>query len=129
MPTARYGTGAVHVPAIGDVVLGGTERHNDCGPYLRTVEILLNGSMGEELNQTWQPITPMLKPRFSPSAVYFDNTVYVTSGGDSVESISLGTIQWTLISECPTLDASPYSMEVFNGSVLLSCRYQGFIKF
>nr|CDS29486.1 hypothetical protein HmN_000235200 [Hymenolepis microstoma] len=121
MPTPRYGTGAVHVPIAGDLVLGGSDRRDDTGPYLRTAEIFLNRSLGEELNQTWQQINPMLKPRFCPAAIFFEDSVYVTRGAnDSVEALSLGSSQWTLISECPTMNSSPYSMAILDGNLLLA---------
>ncbi|VDO10190.1 unnamed protein product [Rodentolepis nana] len=66
-------------------------------------------------------ITPMLKPRFCPAAIFFEDSVYVTKGAnDSVEALSLGSSQWTLISECPTMNSSPYSMAILDGNLLLA---------
>ncbi|VDN97786.1 unnamed protein product [Rodentolepis nana] len=122
MPTARYGTGAVHIPDFGELVLGGCEKRGKLAPNLTTVELLLNdASENEEYNGTWHTIAPMLKPRIWPAAVYFKGDVYVArDGDDTVEKLTMSTGQWTLISEDPEIDSFPYSMAVFDRRLLLS---------
>ena len=121
MPTARAESGAVHVPRLGDLVLGGQGKS---ASWLRTGELLRVAGMNTGRVRIWVEIAPMIKQRILPSAVYVDESVIVTSLWEqSLEMLLLPPgfpCQWTLISGCTTPGYFPHSICVFNGRILLA---------
>ena len=119
MPTGRHASGAVYVPSLGALVIGGYSEG-----YLRTAELLQTELIDCESLWVWKSIDPMIKGRWEPSAIYFDGNVIVTSKWeDTVEilPISDGHLgQWTLLSRCNTPTNFSNSLCVFNGRILLS---------
>ncbi|KAH9278244.1 Kelch-like protein 12 [Echinococcus granulosus] len=121
MPTARYASGAIYIPNVGELVVGGYEGIGKSASDLHTAELLLNGEPGSEGDRIWCTITPMLQSRCWPTGVYFDGRVFVARGGDdSVEALTLSSGHWTLISRCFVVDSYPFSMTVFSGRLLLA---------
>nr|CDS31355.1 kelch protein 4 [Hymenolepis microstoma] len=113
MPTGRCGTGAVHVPNFGVLVLGGKDEIRYSIVPLKTVEFFQISSS----NPVWCPVTPMLEGRFSPAVEFFKGCVYVAgsleSSTHSAEVLSLFdglSRQWTLIPHCESIGARPVSM-------------------
>ena len=121
MSIARYLSGSVHIPGIGDLVLGGrgVQKRKLC-----EAELLRSADETTGNVKTWSAIDPMIKARIKPHAVYFNNSVIVVSWYDrTLERLSLpsGQIgQWTLISCSPTPPLITYSMCVYNGKILIS---------
>ena len=124
MPTARQACGAIHIPTLGELVLGGWVR----GTKLSTAELLRAVNMGNAGVRTWEKIAPMNTPRYFPSAVYFNRSIFVVSIDDrSIEVLSLPNNypeQWTLLSGCTTPSDRPFSMCVFNGRILLAGEFK-----
>ena len=121
MPTARWGSAVVHIPGGGVLVIGGTAMTGD----LPNVELLEIMSVGERDVHTWRQVDSMIKALRCPSAVYFDEAVYLVGTGEStVQMLSLPHNQpgqWTLIfTEKPPSQWTPCSMCVFNGRILVS---------
>ena len=121
MPTPRWASGAVHIPDLGCLVLGGCGMS---GRVLCTAELLRNGGVDEGRDQAWCTVDPMLKPKMKPSAIYWNNRVFVTNGyGMEVLSLTSNQLgQWTLISSCPETDSRSASFCIYNGRILLSCE-------
>ena len=123
MPTGRHSSGAVHIPAIGDLVIGGYS-----GDHLRTVELLQAAGEVGDSNRVWKNISCTIKPRWEPSAVYFNENVIVVSMWDNtVEILSLagGQIgQWTLLSECHTPSNRTSSICAYDGRIFISSKLQ-----
>ena len=122
MPTARQDSGAVHIPGLGVLVVGGSvEKEFDSPPNERDAEILKFDNLSSEDEMTWIKISPLLKSRSMVSAVYFDGSVYVSSAEDeTIEMLSLPSGQpgqWTLLSSCDTEDRIPYCLGVFKGKM------------
>ena len=121
MPTARAHGGAVHIPSLGELVLGGLSENE---PKLHTAELLESAEMGEDDAPTWKGIGSMIKPRKQPLAVYFESSVIVVSlCEESVEMLSITNGrpgQWTLLSNCTLPCKYPQSMCTFNGLILLA---------
>ncbi|VDO15018.1 unnamed protein product [Rodentolepis nana] len=112
MPTPRYGTGAAHIPGLGDIVVGGTTSTGNCNE----AEIFLTTSSPLGLASSWCEIAPMLHSRSYPAAEFFNGNVYVARG--SMEMLSFfteGPPQWTEVLK-PTLKLN--SLISFNGSLL-----------
>ncbi|VDM17696.1 unnamed protein product [Hydatigera taeniaeformis] len=123
MPTARYATGAIYIPDVGELVVGGYDGIGKSASDLHTAELLLDGKPGTEGDRVWCTVTPMLQPRSWPTGVYFDGRVHVARGGDdSVEALTLASGQWTLISRSFMVDSYPFSMAIFTGRLLLACE-------
>lgn len=121
MPTARYASGAVYIPNVGELVIGGHNVIGKSASDLRTAELLLDGTPGTEGDRIWCAITPMLQPRSWPTGVYFEGKVFVARGGDdSVEALILSSGQWTLISGSFMVDSYPFSVTVFSERILLA---------
>ena len=103
---------------MGVLVVGGVGRS---GENLKTAELLeaREADVGK-----WRAIEPMLEERWKPSAVYFDDAVYVGSAISSrVERLSLPSGQpgqWTLVSTHPSPDGCVVSMCVLNGQIVLA---------
>ena len=119
MTTARHASGAVHIPALGDLVLGGY----GCSGKLRTAELLQVVGVSDGSAPVWKEISPMNIHRSWPSAVHFDGSIYVASWeASSVEMLSLPAGQpgqWTLLSESDTLTCRPSNICVYNKCILL----------
>lgn len=120
MPTARHSSAAVHIPLFGDLILGGIAKRN----RLRTAELLNTLEMNNGRDGMWRNIIYMIKPRWNPSAVYFDNCIFVVSPEEStMEMLPIrgGQFgQWTLLRGCDTPNQWPSSMCVHNGHILLA---------
>ena len=118
MPTARWLSGAVHIPELGELVLGGSGKFK---LEFRTAELL---EIDEEGEIFWRKINHMIIPRVRPSAVYLDRSVFVASMEESsMEMLSLTAGlpgQWTLISEICTPSEFSCSMCVYEGRILLA---------
>nr|CDS25784.2 hypothetical protein HmN_000622300 [Hymenolepis microstoma] len=111
MPTGRFRSGAVHVPDVGVLVLGG--RAEKCGNALKTVELFQSSAN----HPTWCSFTPMLQPRLSPAVEFFNGCVYVAGSSStrtqSVEFLSISDgvpSQWTLVSQSLHIDSRLFSM-------------------
>ncbi|VDO15917.1 unnamed protein product [Rodentolepis nana] len=118
MPTPRYGTGAAHIPGVGDIVVGGLTRTTYNELIVSIGEIFLTASSPLGHAGSWCEITPMLHARFRPSAEFFNGKVYVTDDSISVEMLTLfpeGPSQWT---EVINTAFKPRSITSFNGSLL-----------
>uniref|UniRef100_A0A5K3FWA3 Uncharacterized protein n=1 Tax=Mesocestoides corti TaxID=53468 RepID=A0A5K3FWA3_MESCO len=100
MPTPRFDSGAVHVPGVGFVVVGGWK-----GGWLGTVELLTGSSdCSDHVNWSWRQLPSLLEDRTCPAVAYFRGRVIVAGANDgeniSVESLSLTAVdndpgQWT----------------------------------
>ena len=119
MPTARQASGAVHIPKLGDLVLGGYSEDR-----LRTAELLQTAEGRDDSSLVWKEISPMIERRKFLSAVYFDMSVIVVSkDSTSMELLSLPGNrpgQWTLVTGCTTPSDRPCSMCVFKERILLA---------
>nr|CUU98082.1 hypothetical transcript [Hymenolepis microstoma] len=111
MSKGRFRTGAVHVPDLGVLVLGGGATRSGNG--LRTVELFQCSAN----NPTWSSFTPMVKPRLSPAVEFFKECVYVAGSlktpTQTAEFLSITDgvpCQWTLIPHCDSIGAKPVSM-------------------
>ncbi|KAL5107171.1 Kelch-like protein 18 [Taenia crassiceps] len=121
MPTARYATGAVYIPDVSEVVVGGYDGIGKSASDLNTAELLLDSKEGTEGERIWCAITPMLQSRSWPTGVYFDGRVFVARGGDdSVEALTLSSGHWTLICRSFVVDSYPFSMAAFGERLLLA---------
>ncbi|VDO15562.1 unnamed protein product [Rodentolepis nana] len=114
MPTGRFGCGAVNVPDLGVLVLGG---QGVSGRSLNIVE-LFQISAG---NLTWCSFTSMLMPRSCPAVEFFQGYVYVAGSRygspQTAEFLSITNGrqgQWTLISQSPTIGGYLISMLAVN---------------
>ena len=114
MPTARWGSGAVHIPGLGDLVLGG---YAVSGQRLHTAELLLSSP------QTWVKIDSMIRPRARPSAVFFEDCVFVVSiEEETVELLSIisgNPGQWSILTGCCVPDTPTVSICQFEGNIFL----------
>lgn len=121
MPSGRHACGAVHIPALGDLVLGGVD---ELWEISHAAELLQTEKVGNIYIQSWKKIDPMVKARRFPSAVYFDKSVFVTSRlDDDVEILSLPggqPGQWSIVHICSKPIQRPLAMGVHNGRILLS---------
>nr|CDS29573.1 kelch protein 18 [Hymenolepis microstoma] len=104
MPTGRIETGAVHVPELGVLVLGGNAELG--GNNLRTVELFQCSAN----NPTWISFTPMLLPRSYPAVEFFKGCVYVAgslwTNTHTAEFLPITDgvpDQWTLIPHCDSI--------------------------
>ncbi|KAL5106780.1 Kelch-like protein 12 [Taenia crassiceps] len=121
MPTARYATGAVYIPDVSEVVVGGYDGIGKSASDLNTAELLLDSKEGTEGERIWCAITPMLQPRSWPTGVYSDGRVFVARvGDDSVEALTLSSGHWTLICRSFVVDSYPFSMAAFGERLLLA---------
>ncbi|VDO14011.1 unnamed protein product [Rodentolepis nana] len=118
MPTPRWGTGAAHIPSVGDIVVGG---YASTG-YCNKAEIFLTTSSPLGHAGSWCEIIPMLHSREYPTAEFFNGSVYVAgdrrNSPSSVEMLSLfteGPPQWTEVIK-PTF--ALHSSISFNGRLL-----------
>ena len=96
MPNARISSAAVHIPELGDLVLGGL----NLGESLRSAEILRTEQVEGGIVQVWDEIQPMIEQKIDPLAAYFEGVVYVKGFLCNTEilPISPGFVgQWTLI--------------------------------
>ena len=125
MPTGRHASGAVHIPQLGDLVLGGQGKS---WLHLRAAELLQTTEVDGRQVHVWKTINSMLKKRWFPSAVYFEERVFVVSKvEDSIEMLSITDGQpgqWTFLSECYNPSSRPFSMCVFGGRILLAGEFE-----
>ncbi|VDN99730.1 unnamed protein product [Rodentolepis nana] len=126
MPTPRYGTGAAHIPGVGDIVVGGYAVTGQC---VNKAEIFLTTSSPLGHAGSWCEIANMLHSRYCPAAEFFNGSVYVAGDRNnptsSVEMLSLfteGPPQWT---EVIKLTFKLHSLISFNGSLLFGCTQVG----
>ena len=129
MPTPRYGCGAVHIPNVGELVLGGCDRCVDSAPNLRTAEILLDGEGENDSDRIWQQLTPMIKPRIWPAVAHTNGNVYVARDDENtVELLTLSTGQWSIITTYTDARTFIYSMEVYAGRILIASELNKLCK-
>lgn len=121
MPTSRADSAAVHIPQLGELVLGGWGVSRS---PVATAELLCINDKGESNTPTWIKIDPMLRTRGYPSAVLYNDYIYVASWDEfSVERLSLLSGrpgQWTLISCSLSSGWYPRSLCVFKGKIVAS---------
>lgn len=119
MPTGRQFSGSVHIPGVGDLVIGGSSSEMS---LLKTVELLKQNNLRTGNAHAWSTINPTIKPRFLPSAVYFEGRVFVASRDEAAVEMLLfhsgQPAQWTIIYEFENA-SSIESMCIFN-RILLS---------
>ena len=120
MPTGRTNSAAVHIPGIGDLVIGGTANSQN----LSTVELLETTQMGDRSVLVRREINPMIEPKISPMAVYIEETVYVMGWNGDAEMLSFlygQPSQWTqLLNQRRPMNLIASSMCVFNGNMFIS---------
>ena len=118
MPTARWACAAVDVPGVGVLVVGGVGRS---GEVLKTAELL---EVRESSVGRWRAMEAMVEGRRGPSAVYFDDAVFVGSAGSrTVERLPLASGQpgqWTLIYTHPSPGRRVASLCVFNEQIVIA---------
>ncbi|KAM7542630.1 hypothetical protein Aperf_G00000013002 [Anoplocephala perfoliata] len=120
MSVARYGSGAAHIPGLGELVVGGRSQPN-VNEALNVAELFSSG------DGNWRTIAPMLCSRGFPRATYFDQSVIVA--GDlhnhfhTVERLTLTagpTPQWSMLCTGFSLPTNLSSACVFRGKFLVS---------
>uniref|UniRef100_A0A5K3G3K4 Uncharacterized protein n=1 Tax=Mesocestoides corti TaxID=53468 RepID=A0A5K3G3K4_MESCO len=125
MPTPRFDSGAVHVPGVGFVVVGGWK-----GGWLGTVELLTGSSKcSDHVNWSWRQLPSLLEDRTCPAVAYFRGHVIVAGANDgqniSIESLPLTAVdndpgQWTRLGG-PKRDSDLFApLVVYKGRLLLS---------
>ena len=75
MPTARYDTSAIHIPKLGDLVVGG----HDGDSWVCNAELLRTGPPGAESERTWHTINPMLFTCSRNCGAHYQQKVIVAS--------------------------------------------------
>uniref|UniRef100_A0A5K3FEH4 BACK domain-containing protein n=1 Tax=Mesocestoides corti TaxID=53468 RepID=A0A5K3FEH4_MESCO len=125
MPTPRLDCSVVHVPAVGDIVVGGWQTRIQ--RKVNNVELLsLKG--GADKKYSWRKLTPMLEWRRRPGVAHFRGLLVVAGGNDgeqiTVESFSLPTNaedmgQWTQLRGLSLNSKCPVSLAVFKNRLLL----------
>nr|CUU98380.1 hypothetical transcript [Hymenolepis microstoma] len=113
MPTGRYKSGAVLVPNLGVLILGGQIETGYNVTASNTVEFFQTYAG----NGVWCSVTPMLENRVSPAVEFFKGCVYVAGSSDtSTQTAEVLPLfdglsdQWTLIPHCDSIGARPFSM-------------------
>ena len=120
MSSRRSDSAAVHIPAIGDLVIGGS-----CSSkHLRTVELLVTCDFGDVNIREWINVQPMIKPKIYPNAVLFGEAVIIIDWNWDSEILSLtnGQLgQWTeiFIPNKP-MGYEPWSMCALNDQILIA---------
>ncbi|KAM7536853.1 hypothetical protein Aperf_G00000086670 [Anoplocephala perfoliata] len=128
MPTARYGTGAAHIPGLGELVVGGKPHlHRNA---MNTVELLQIDASTVGTGHKWVKFAPMLCARLAPKAEFFKGTVYVAGDlGTETQTAEIFSMcddqrgQWTLIPLCESMDSRPYSFLKEGGRLLVGTFY------
>ena len=123
LPTKRKSSAAVHIPGLGDLVIGGCNSTR----ILSNAELLKTKKVGEGTVFYWTEINPMIRPKSAPIAEYFDKSAYVFGVSFDMEMLSISSGVpglWTLIIH----QNLPYNMAthskcVFNGKILVSGKY------
>ena len=118
LPTERKSSAAVHIPGLGDLVVGGCNNTRS----LSNAELLKTKRIGEGTVIYWTEINPMIRPKSAPIAEYFDKRVFVFGVSFDMEMLSISSGvpgQWTLIIH-HTNNMATHSMCVFNGKILVS---------
>ncbi|VDO08520.1 unnamed protein product [Rodentolepis nana] len=77
MTTRRYGTGAAHIPGVGDLVFGGYMETGDDSRGVHNAEIVLTTSSPLGYAGSGCEIAYMLQSRAYPKAEFFNGSVYV----------------------------------------------------
>nr|CDS26777.2 hypothetical transcript [Hymenolepis microstoma] len=126
MPTPRYGTGAAHIPGVGDIVVGGLTKFGEDKRGVDNAEIFLTHSSPLGYSGSWREITPMLNPRKFPYAEFFNGKLYVAGDYEestsSVEMLSIFSerpLQWTQVIYASFIPSSVIS---FEGSLLFGSK-------
>ena len=132
MPTARWNSGAVYIPGVGVLVVGGSAPNNASSTPERDAEILGFINLDREGEMTWNKINPLLKPRGLISAAYVDDSVIVSSAGEeTMEILSFQSGhpgQWTLITVGIDECKMPYFLSSFNGNIILTGMIYSFFS-
>ena len=123
MPTERKSSAAVHIPGLGDLVIGGCNNTRS----LSNADLLKTKMVGEGTVFYWTEINPMIRPKSAPIAEYFDKRVYVFGVSFDMEMLSISSGapgQWTLIihHNLP-YNMATHSMCVFNRKILVSGKF------
>ena len=119
MSNERMSSAAVHVPDIGDLVLGGVNSMGD----LRSAEILQTIILGGNPVLVWHEIAPMNEPKIEPMALYHDEAVFAKGFNGNTEILRITSHligQWTLIAfdNLPT-QWHPHSMCDYRGRLYI----------
>ena len=126
MITPRSESVAVNIPHKGILVLGGRLQTR-----LDTVELL---EFHAHNKYAWHSIAPMLTPKISALAAYYNKFVFVCqffSAEQDLEVFNTYSGQWTRVS-CPnqvTRCIVKCSLTVFDGKLLLGGRFSKYILF
>ena len=123
LPTKRKSSAAVHIPGLGDLVIGGCNSTR----ILSNAELLKTKKVGEGTVFYWTEINPMIRPKSAPIAEYFDKRVYVFGVSFDMEMLSiLSGVPglWTLIiHQNLPYNMATHSMCVFNRAILVSGKF------
>ena len=126
MPTARFASGAVSIPGLGVLVVGGSVSEGWSSRSLRNAEILHFGEISGKNKPSWITIDPILTPRCLVCAAYCNDSVIVSNDGEeTIEMLSLPSGQpgqWTLISTGGGEDRLPHCLCVFKGLIYVSSK-------
>ena len=126
LPTERKSSASVHIPRLGDLVIGGCNSTRS----LSNAELLKTEKIGEGTVFYWTEINPMIRPKSAPIAEYYDKRVHVFGVSFDMEMLSISSgvpRRWTLIIHhnlpliWPRIQCV-YSMEKF--SYLVSSKQQ-----
>ena len=120
LPTERKSSASVHIPRLGDLVIGGCNNTRS----LSNADLLKSKRVGEGTVFYWTKINPTIRPKSAPIVEYFDKRVHVFGVSFDMEMLSIlfGVPgQWTLIihHNLP-YNMARHSMCVFNGKILVS---------
>ena len=123
LPTERKSSAAVHIPGLGDLVIGGCNSTR----ILSNAELLKTKKVGEGTVFYWTEINPMIRPKSAPIAEYFDKRVYVFGVSFDMEMLSISSGVpglWTLIiHQNLPYNMATHSMCVFNRAILVSGKF------
>ena len=96
MPTERKSSAAVHIPGLGDLVIGGCNNIRS----LSNADLLKSKRVGEGTVFYWTEINPTIRPKSAPIAEYYDKRVHVFGVSFDMEMLPILSGvpgQWTLI--------------------------------
>ncbi|KAM7542720.1 hypothetical protein Aperf_G00000008705 [Anoplocephala perfoliata] len=120
MSIARFGSGAAHIPGVGELVIGGYSRPN-CDEALNVAELL------SSVDGSWTTISPMLHSRGFPKATYFERSVIVAGDFNNhlhtIERLILTenlNSQWSMVCTGFPVPSNLTSVCVFRGEFLAS---------
>nr|CDS32601.1 hypothetical protein HmN_001003300 [Hymenolepis microstoma] len=125
MPTPRYGTGAAHIPGVGEIVVGGYTEIGGNAPGVDNAEILLANSSPLGHAGTWCEIAPMLNSVANPSAEFLNGKIYVAvdfrNSNSPVEILSIFSEGPTQCTKVTNTSSGLESTICLDGSLLFGC--------